>query len=52
VSTGNYFIFSDNTGGNHSNARLAFYSIGGSLNLNLLRDRVTALINAIAAAIP
>ncbi len=52
VSTGNYFIFSDNTGGNHSNARLAFYSIGGSLDLNLLRDRVTALINAIAAAIP
>jgi hypothetical protein len=35
-----------------SNARLAFYSIGESLNLALLDARVTALINAIAAAIP
>jgi hypothetical protein len=32
--------------------RLAFYSIGESLNLALLDARVTALINAIAAAIP
>jgi hypothetical protein len=37
---------------NHSNARLAFYSIGESLDLALLDTRVTALINAIAAAIP
>ncbi len=35
-----------------SNARLAFYSIGESLNLALLDARVTTLINAIAAAIP
>ena len=35
-----------------SNARLAFYSIGESLDLALLDTRVTALINAIAAAIP
>ena len=35
-----------------SNARLAFYSIGESLNLALLDARVTALINAIGAAIP
>jgi len=34
------------------NARLAFYSIGESLNLALLDARVTTLINAIAAAIP
>jgi hypothetical protein len=34
------------------NARLAFYSIGESLNLALLDTRVTTLINAIAAAIP
>lgn len=35
-----------------ANARLAFYSIGESLDLALLDTRVTALINAIAAAIP
>lgn len=32
--------------------RIAFYSIGGSLNLTQLDSRVTTLINAIAAAIP
>lgn len=37
---------------NVSNARLAFYSIGESLNLAQLDSRVTTLINAIAAAIP
>jgi hypothetical protein len=36
----------------YSNARLAFYSIGESLNLALLDTRVTTLINAFAAAIP
>jgi hypothetical protein len=35
-----------------TNARLAFYSIGESLNLALLDARVTTLINAFAAAIP
>jgi hypothetical protein len=35
-----------------SNARIAFYSIGESLNLALLDARVTDLINAFAAAIP
>jgi hypothetical protein len=35
-----------------SNARLAFYSIGESLDLTLLDARVTDLINAFAAAIP
>jgi hypothetical protein len=35
-----------------SNARLAFYSIGESLNLTQLDARVTDLINAFAAAIP
>lgn len=39
-------------GGAVSSARLAFYSIGESLNLALLDARVTALINAFAAAIP
>jgi hypothetical protein len=37
---------------NYSNARLAFYSIGESLDLALLDARVTTLINAFAAAIP
>ena len=36
----------------NSDARLAFYSIGESLNLALLDARVTALINAFGAAIP
>jgi hypothetical protein len=35
-----------------ANARLAFYSIGESLDLALLDARVTTLINAFAAAIP
>ena len=37
---------------NYSNARLAFYSIGESLDLALLDARVTTLIAAYAAAIP
>ena len=36
----------------YSDARLAFYSIGESLDLAILDARVTALINAYAAAIP
>jgi hypothetical protein len=36
----------------HSNARLAFYSIGESLDLALLDARVTDLITAIGVAIP
>jgi hypothetical protein len=35
-----------------TNARLAFYSIGESLDLALLDTRVTTLINAFAAVIP
>jgi hypothetical protein len=35
-----------------SNARLAFYSIGESLDLSLLDSRVSTLLTAIAAAIP
>jgi len=48
-------IFADNANGTvqtRSDARLAFYSIGESLDLDLLRARVTALIAAIGAAIP
>jgi hypothetical protein len=37
---------------NNSDARLAFYSIGESLDLALLDARVTALVNALAVAIP
>lgn len=40
------------TGVSFTNARLAFYSIGEALDLALLDARVTALINAFAAAIP
>lgn len=37
---------------NYGSHRLAFYSIGESLDLALLDSRVTTLINALAAAIP
>jgi len=36
----------------YTSARIAFYSIGESLDLALLDTRVTTLVNAIAAAIP
>jgi hypothetical protein len=51
----NTFIYARSSGGviqTFSSARLAFYSIGESLNLALLDARVTDLINAFAAAIP
>lgn len=53
-SSANIGVFSRNIGEptNRTNGRLAFYSIGESLNLALLDTRVTALINAFAAAIP
>jgi hypothetical protein len=40
------------TGSFYGTHRIAYYSIGESLDLALLDARVTALINAIAAAIP
>jgi hypothetical protein len=48
------FVFGRNFAGGilPTSARLAFYSIGESLNLALLDARVTDLINAFAAAIP
>jgi hypothetical protein len=53
--SGNVFVFADNNAGAataHMNGRMAFYSIGESLNLAVLDARVTDLINAFAAAIP
>jgi hypothetical protein len=55
VPSVSHAIFARKTGGgidSRTNARLAFYSIGESLDLALLDARVTTLINAIAAAIP
>ena len=55
LDSGNFFVFARNTGGTaliHSDWRIAFYSIGESLDLALLDTRVTNLINAYAAAIP
>jgi hypothetical protein len=51
---GNLFVFARNhpSALDYSNARIAFYSIGESLDLALLDARVTDLINAFAAAIP
>ena len=49
----NIFVFKGNAATpSPTNARLAFYSIGESLNLALLDTRVTTLINALSAAIP
>jgi hypothetical protein len=48
----NYFVFRRGTESLYGTARLAFYSIGESLDLALLDARVTTLINAFAAAIP
>ena len=45
-------VFGITTNSLHSNARLAFYSIGESLDLARLDARVTDLINAFGAAIP
>jgi hypothetical protein len=45
-------VFNNPGLGQYSNARLAFYSIGESLDLALLDARVTNLINAFGAAIP
>jgi hypothetical protein len=57
AANGNIFVFARNEIAlpgvdSYSNARLAFYSIGESLDLALLDARVTTLINAFAAAIP
>jgi hypothetical protein len=54
-SSNNIFVFNRNLDGTpnlYSDARLAFYSIGESLDLALLDARVTDLINAFGAAIP
>ena len=51
----NNFVFCRSVNGvpaSFTNARLAFYSIGESIDLALLDARVTTLINAFAAAIP
>jgi hypothetical protein len=51
----NVFVFADNSSGtpaSHTGQRLAFYSIGSSLDLLLLRSRVDALYAAIGVAIP
>jgi hypothetical protein len=48
----NVHVFSRELGGIPTNARLAFYSIGESLNLAALDARVTALITAFGVAIP
>jgi cysteine synthase len=46
-------VFAESASSNfRTNARLAFYSIGESLDLALLDARVTALVNALAVAIP
>jgi hypothetical protein len=50
-SNGSIYVYKRNTAG-YSNARLAFYSIGESLDLAALDTRVSALITAIGAAIP
>ena len=48
----NIGVFANSNGAAHLNCRLAFYSIGESLDLALLDGRVTELINAFAVTIP
>jgi hypothetical protein len=51
---GNVFVFADNNAGTPAgitSSRIAFYSIGESLDLALLDARVTTLVNAFDAAI-
>jgi len=50
LTSGNTYIYSG--GGGYTNPRLAFYSIGESLDLAALDTRVSNLITAIGAAIP
>jgi hypothetical protein len=53
--SGNLFVYGGNINGaiaNRSNGRLAFYSIGESLDLATLNTRVTTLMTALAVAIP
>lgn len=52
-NSSNYFVFaSSSVSTNRGGGRLAFYSIGESLDLAKLDARVTTLITAIGAAIP
>jgi hypothetical protein len=51
-TSGTILVFNETGASFHSDARLAFYSIGENLNLALLDARVTTLINAFGAAIP
>jgi len=48
----NIGVFASDSGGARTDARLAFYSIGESLDLAALDTRVSDLITAIGAAIP
>jgi len=51
-SSSNYWVFAKSGGSEFGSGRLAFYSVGESINLVALRSRVTDLINAFGAAIP
>jgi hypothetical protein len=52
-TTENFFLFAANQSGtavSYVDARMAFYSIGKSINLQLLDSRVSALVTAIGAS--
>jgi len=51
-TAGEYVLFANAALTSFTNCKMAFYSIGESLELALLDARVTDLINAIGAAIP
>jgi len=51
-TSGTILVFNETGASFHTDARLAFYSIGESLDLAKLDTRVSALITAIGAAIP
>jgi hypothetical protein len=51
-TSGTILVFNETGASFHTDARIAFYSIGESLSLALLDARVTTLITAFGAAIP
>lgn len=54
VASGNNYYLYDRSGGSSyfSSARISFYSLGEALDLALLDTRITALMSALATAIP
>jgi hypothetical protein len=51
-TSSNTFVFSTPAPASYSNARISFYSIGTSINLSLLNNRTTTLMNTLSSVLP